>query len=669
MLLFALVLGLCFLGAPGAWAEVVATDINHKEDVLGGKPFGGTGAYEKLSGTIHFAFDPGNPRNARIVDLDKAQVDASGRVRAAANFMVLRPKRGCELRCIGLLDVSNRGHKAALAHFNYAPFRRNPRAPADFGDGLLMRLGVTLIWLGWQFDVPNKANLLRLKAPIARDGDKPVRGLVRSDWTVDQKGTSLHLGHRQHIPYPVSDPNDPSNVLTVRAGRLAPRTLVARDRWTFARTFRGEIIPDKTHITMSSGFEIGRIYELVYVAENPIVVGLGLAAIRDVMSHAKHDRSSPFPVHATLAFGVSQTGRLLRHFIYQGFNTDEQGRKVFDGMLIHAAGAGRGSFNHRFAQPSRDAHRYSAFFYPTDLFPFSGRSQRDPKTGKVDGLYAHQFNPDHLPKVLYTNTGYEYWGRASSLIHTDPEGRADLLPLTNERIYHLASTQHFVGDFPPRTRSGEQETTAHRGNPLDFLVNLRALVVRLMEWVTEERAPPDSRYPRIADDSLVPITKVRFPALPGIEFPQVVHQAHRVDYGPRWERGIIDRQPPRIGASFPSLVANVDAMGNEIGGIRNVEIRVPLATYTPWSLRSDYAGAQDELVDFLGTYLPLAQTERERALNKDPRPSVESLYPSKNIYLEKVNRAAEALVEEGFLLREDIHRVNRRAIDTWELIH
>ncbi len=667
-LLSASVLFLCFFGAPSVLAEVVAVDIHQRESVLGGKEFGQGGVYEKLSGKIRFAFDPANPRNARIVDIDKAPVDELGRIQASANFMVLRPKRGCVARCIGLLDVSNRGHKAALAYFNAARFGRDPRVSADFGDGLLMRLGVTLIWIGWQFDVPGKVDLLRLEAPIARDGAKPIQGLVRSDWTVDQTRTTLHLGHREHIPYPISNPNDPRNRLTVRTGRLAPRTRVARDQWSFARVFDGELIPDSTHITMPSGFQPGRIYELVYVAKNPVVVGLGLATIRDVMSHAKYDQSSPFPVHTALGFGVSQTGRLLRHYIYQGFNTDEAGRKVFDGLLIHAAGAGRGSFNHRFAQPSRDAHRYSAFFYPTDLFPFSGRSQRDPGTGKVDGLYAQQFNSDHLPKIFFTNTGYEYWGRASSLIHTDPDGRVDAPPLTNERIYHLASGQHFVGNFPPEVRLRSSKIVAYRGNPLDFLVNLRALMVRLMDWVTKGRAPPDSRFPRIADGSLVPITAVRFPALPGIKFPRIIHQAYRVDYGSRWDHGIIDQQPPHLGAPFPSLVANVDALGNEVGGIRNVEIRIPLATYTPWNLRSDHLGAQDELVDFLGTYIPLARTEQERALNKDPRPSIETIYPSKKHYLARVEEAAEVLIVEGFLLREDIPRVTKRASVTWELL-
>ncbi|MFQ5935583.1 MAG: alpha/beta hydrolase domain-containing protein [Acidiferrobacterales bacterium] len=599
--------------------------------------------------------------NARIVDLDKAPVNGAGRVEAWANFMVLRPKKSCETDCVGLLEVSNRGGKAALAYFNSAPFRHNPDAPADFGDGFLMRQGLTVIWVGWQFDVPEKSGLLRLNVPVASNDSKPIRGLVRSDWTVERSVKTLSLGHRGHIAYPVADPKDARNVLSVRDGRLAPRKIVPREKWHFARGYEGQAIPDRTHVYMPSGFQGDQIYELVYLAEGPAIVGLGLAAVRDMMSYAKYEKDSAFHVDHGIAFGVSQTGRFLRHFIYQGFNTDEMGRKVFDGMLIHTAGAGRGSFNHRFAQPSRDAHRYSAFFYPTDLFPFTGRAQRDQQTGNRDGLYAHQHNPYHSPKVFYTNTGYEYWGRAASLIHTSVDGRADVEPLPNERIYHLASGQHFVGRFPLRERLATPGIAAYRGNPLDFLVNLRALLIRLVAWVTEGRTPPESRHPRIDESTLVSIAAVRFPVLAGIDFPQVIHEAYRVDYGPRWQRGIINFQPPMLGKAFPSLVADVDRFGNELGGVRNIALRVPVATYAPWNLRADHAGARTELTDFLGTFIPLPRNEEERSRNRDPRPSLERLYPNRERFLTQVRQAAEELVAEGFLLREDIARVTRRA--------
>jgi hypothetical protein len=648
------------------YAEVLRVEVEAQQDVLGGKSFGPAGAYEKLQGTIAFAFDPAHPMNARIVDLGNAPRNAAGQVEAWGHFMVLRPKRPQREHSMALLEVSNRGGKAALAYFNGARFSLDPVTLEDFGDGLLLRHGLTLIWVGWQFDVPPQPGLLRLHVPVATDNGQPIQGLVRSDWTVDDPVTVLALGHRGHLAYPVLDPQHPANVLTERDGRLAPRRVVPREQWHFAREVKGRIIPDQTYIYMASGFQAGKIYELVYQAADPAVVGLGLAVIRDTMSYARYNDHALFPVQHGIAFGVSQTGRFLRHFLYQGFNTDEHGRQAFDGMLIHSAGAGRGSFNHRFAQPSRDAHRYSAFFYPTDLFPFTGRTQYDPETGQSDGLFAHQHRPDQLPKVFFVNTGYEYWGRAGSLIHTAVDGTADIELLPNERIYHLASGQHFVGELPPRRGEPRPDTAVYRGNPLDFLVNLRALLLRLVAWVAAGQEPPLNAYPRLDAGTLVAPDQVRFPAIPGVEFPAVIHSAHRVDYGPHWQQGIITYEPPKIGRPFPALVAQVDAYGNELGGIRNVELQVPLATYTPWNLRGGYASASNELTDFLGTYIPLPRTEAERQQNNDPRPSLAALYPTQESYLRHVQDVASQLVQAGYLLEEDMQRVRKSAEAQWQ---
>src|SRR5439155_2122091 len=488
----------------------------------------------------------------------------------------------------------NRGGKAALPYFNRASWTLDPTADRDFGDRFLMRQGLTVIWVGWQSDVPREDGLLRLRAPIAGGGPQPIEGLVRSDWTVDAPTATLPLAHRNHVPYPVADPAHADNVLTVRATRLGPREVVSRDRWRFARMEEGRLVDDPTQISLAGGFERGKIYELVYRARDPAVVGIGLAAVRDVVSFARYDARAPFPVTAAVGLGISQSGRFLRHFVYQGFNTDEAGRKVFDGLLVHTAGAGRGSFNHRFAQPSRDAHRFSAFFYPTDIFPFTGRTQTDPETGRADGLFARS-RPEHVPKIFFTNTGYEYWGRAASLIHTTPDGRIDAPPLPNERIYHLAGGQHFVGGFPPpdAPRSGD----VYRSNPLDFLVTLRALLTRLVEWVADGRTPPPSAYPTLSTRTLVSIDALKFPAVRGLKAPAVIHQAHRVDHGPDWGAGIITREPPGVGAPFPALVSQVDADGNEVAGVRGVELLAPLATYTPWQLRGGQGSDAGELVD------------------------------------------------------------------------
>jgi Alpha/beta hydrolase domain len=648
-------LGLALLSAiaaPPAAATVSRVTVQSRQDVLGGRPFGTVGGYEKLVGAVEFTLDPANAANAAIVDLSRAQKDASGRVIASANFMVLRPKTLPRERAVALLEVSNRGGKATLPYFARAAWSADPAAEAELGDALPLRLGLTLIWVGWQFDVPPRDGVLRLDAPVATDGGRPIEGLVRCDWTVDERTLTLPLGHRGHRPYPVADADHPDNVLTERDGRLTARRVVPRDQWRF--------VDGETRIARDRGFEPGKIYELVYRARDPVVVGIGLAAVRDMMSYAKYDASSLFPVRWGVGLGISQTGRFLRHFVYQGFNTDEARRAVFDGLFVHTAGAGRGSFNHRFAQPSRDAHRFSAFFYPTDVFPFAGRTQRDPETGVTDGLFAHEA---HLPKMFYTNTGYEYWGRAASLLHVTPAADADFEPASNERIYHLAGAQHFVVDRPAVPEQSDA-VVSYRGSPLDIHPALRSLLTRLVDWVRDGREPPASAYPRLDGGALVAVDRVRAPAIPGVKWPRVAHEAYRVDYGPRWPDGVITLEPPRIGKPFPVRVPQVDADGNELGGVRSLELLAPLATYTPWSLRRGAANP-DELVDFHGTFIPLARDRAERERRGDPRPSLTERYGDRTRYMDLVRRHAETLTRAGFLLVEDVPRVVEQAERGW----
>ncbi len=662
-------LGLCVVAVPAnvATAEVVRIVIDRREDVLRGRSFGSVGPYEKLVGRVFFAFDPSLPVNARITDVGMVGRNGRGLVEAWANFMVLRPKFPPRTGRVALLDVSDRGSKSALTIFNGALPSLDPVDPQHFGDGLLMRMGLTLIWVGWQHDVPPRPGLMRLHGPIATQEGDPIYGLVRSDWTVDVFTTTLAIGHRDHLPYPVADPTHPENVLTARNGRTAMARPVPRNLWRFAREEGGEVIPDSTSIYMASGFQPGNIYELVYRAKDPRVAGLGFAAVRDFMAYVKNDSTVPFPADLGIAIGISQSGRFLRHFLYEGFNTDEAGRRVFDGLIIHAAGAGRGSFNHRFAQPSRDAHRYSSFFYPTDLFPFSSRTQTDTVSGVTDGLFARQHNPAHLPKIFHTNPGYAYWGRAASLIHTSTDGMVDIEPFPNERIYHFTSAQHTVTPrFPPSLTDRVPGSRGYRGNPLNYLPTMRALLTHMVAWVRDDTPPPASAYPRLDVGTLTPVTGLKFPTILGVDVPTVVHEAYRVDYGPRWREGIIDFQPPQVGEPFVSLVPQVDEYGNERGGVPSIETLAPLATYAPWSLRTDFATAKNELVDFLGTYIPLPRTEVERRANTDVRPSIATLYVDKASYLAIARDAARTMVAEGWLLEEDVPAVLQRAEDHWD---
>jgi hypothetical protein len=660
--------------AGSAEARVLRVEVDSQAVVLGGRSFGDYGAYEVLHGRIVFGIDPANPMNDRIVDLALAPRNADGLVEATANFTVLQPADPARRRGIAVVEVSNRGGKFSPSYFNRASTSSlDPNDSDAWGDALLMRQGFTVIWVGWQWDVPRDGDdPLRLTVPRARHLDgAPITGLVRSDWVVDEATDVLNVAHRGHIAYPAADFDHPDNVLTVRTGRDVRRQTIPRDRWQFAhRMESGEVVPDSTHIMLEGGFEAGRIYELVYRAQDPAIVGLGLAAIRDVISYAKYDDAARFPVDHGIAVGVSQTGRFLRHFLYQGFNTDEERRQAYDGIYAITAGAGRGSFNHRFAQPSRDAHRYSAFFYPTDIFPFTSRVQRDPRTWRSDGLMAHLHDSTHAPKTFHVNTGYEYWGRAASLIHTSPDGTGDIAPRPTERIYHLASAQHFPWQFPPEADMQlRTDPTVYRGNPLDQSVNYRALLIRLADWV-EGTPPPPSQHPRLADGELVPIDSIDAPAIPGVAWPGVIHTAYRVDYGPRWRtEGIIDLQPPVLDGTFGLRAPQVDRLGNEIGGVQNVGLRVPLATYAPWSLRLDAPANRDEIDDFWGTYIPLPTTRAEKQSTGDPRPAIETLYEGRADYMQQVHRAADTIIEAGFLLPDDRSRVIERAEAAWDWAH
>jgi hypothetical protein len=615
-------------------------------------------AYVAYSGRIRFAVDPDDPANQHVVDLKLAPRDRDGMVQAVGDLLILRPRYPGDDAKTCLLEVSNRGGKAMLRYFNGgARGPITPDAAAVLGDGLLMQLGLTLVWVGWQADVPREPGRLNLEVPVASENGRAIRGLVRSDWVVDERVDRLPLGHRNHVAYPVTEPDDVRNVLTRRPSPSAPRQLVPRSQWAFGTN---------DEIIARTVFDAGFIYELVYRSRDPRVVGLGMNAIRDTVSFAKHGGDERLAVERCIGFGVSQTGRFLRHFLYDGFNVDEEGRRVFDGLMIHSAGAGRGSFNHRFAQPSRDGHRYSSFHYPTDLFPFTTREQRDPGSGRTDSLVGRYDDPDLLPRVMFTNTGYEYYGRAASLIHTSADGSADAEPLASERIYLLAGGQHFVDRWPPPPTS--PPVLAARGNPLDFLVNLRALMVALVGWVNDDLEPPPSLYPRLAGRSLVPVRSLDFPYIPGVLRPEVVHQPHRLDFGRRWaQERIAVRQPPTVGEPWPVFVPQVDRFGNEYAGIRNLEIRVPLATYTPWSFRDGLANPS-ELADFRGLFIPLPLDADAGEQAGDERPAISELYAGRSDYVARVESAIGAMIGERLVLPRDRERLLSRALETWDLV-
>ena len=643
----------------GLEAKVGRIEILSRRDVLAGRTFGLAGPYEKVVGRVHFVVDPLHPANRRIVDLALAPRNRQGLVEFSADLYLLRPKQVDKGSRMALVEISNRGNKRLLPFFNRAAASLDPTAEAELGDGFLMEQGLTLVWVGWQFDVPAGENLLRLFAPQARAADgSPLRGMVRSDFVFAREQQVTSLGHRGQKAQPAVDLDDPTYQLTVRETVTGERRPIPRADWQFARMEGTRLLPDPTSLYLRTGFQPGLIYEVVYRTEGPTVVGLGLAAVRDLVAHLKRSPESPAPVQEAIGFGISQSGRFLRHFLYQGFNADEEGRKVFDGVNAHVAGAGRGSFNHRFAEPSRDGSPFSTFFYPTDIFPFTDLPQTDPDTGKAAGILDESIRQQVVPKIFYTNSSYEYWGRTASLIHTSLDGETDAEIPENVRIYIFTGGQHGPGPFPPR-----RSQTLHPTSPVDYGWSMRALLRRLIGWVREGAPPPPSRYPRVADGSLVPVREVRFPAIPDVRLPLTHKGAWRIDFGPSFlSKGQIDREPPGVGRPFGVRVPQVDSDGIDLGGIRLPEVAVPLATVTGWNPRAPATGAPDQLVDFAGSYLLLPKTEG----GADPRRAISQRYPTREHYLGLIAESALRLVREGYLLPEDLPALLERARQQWD---
>lgn len=663
----ALLLFAAVLACSAARAGVVSIEVSSREPVLASKSFGLAGSYETVRGRMRFAVDPSNAANQIITDISHAPINWSGQVEFSTEFFLLKPVEADRGNGALLYEVSNRGRKGMLSFFNLAAGSLNPQLESHFGDGFLMREGYALLWLGWQFDPPERPGLLRLETPIATDSGQPIRGLVRSDFVVTDRVLSHSLADRGHVPYLVADPEAPENVLTVRDAAVGERQVIPRERWRFARMEGGSPVPDRGSVHLDGGFEAGRIYEVVYVAEGPPLVGLGPAAVRDAVSHLKYQGAQELgigqgAIDRTIAFGISQSGRFLRTFLYYGFNRDEKGRMAFDGVLSHVAGGGRGSFNHRFAQPSRDAHPYMNFLHPTDIFPFTGRAQLDPETGREDGILTHQLDPGLWPKVFFTNSSYEYWGRAASLIHTNVAGTKDVEPLDNVRIFLFASTQHGPARFPPQVSIGQQ-----KANPLDFRWSMRALLQAMNDWIAQDAAPPESRFPRIADSTLVAPDRLGFPNLPGVNFSSNAHKAYRADYGPKFlSEGVITREPPAVGKEFPILVPSVDGDGNEVAGIRMPELQAPLATYTGWNLFNERSGPVREISSMVGSYIPLARTRAQRRDRGDPRPSIAERYASREEFLGRVAEAGMGLIESRLLLARDLPAIVANAARHWD---
>ncbi len=654
-------------------AELKSLEIHRRQAFADGAAFGDTGPYEKLVGIARFAVDPDHPRNRDIVDLKLAPRNAEGKVEFEADVFILAPKDLAKGNRAILYDVNNRGNKLALGMFNSAPSSNDPATPAHAGNGFLFRRGYTVVWCGWIGELLPGNNRLLLRAPVVEDGGKPIRGIVRYEMVTDEPAETLPLSRREnHGSYPPTAKGEAEGVLTWRQRETDARVVIPRGQWSLVRHpaptsengVRGTL--GQIRCRVAGGFRPGYLYELVCEAEGPIVQGLGFAATRDLISFLRHDETAKNPlrlasgkpaIERTHAFGVSQSGRFLRHLVYQNFNIDEQGRRVFDGIMPHVAGGGLGFFNHRFAQPTRHNAQHEEHLYPADIFPFTYGEGVDPFSKRTDGILrrALKENPSALPKIMHTQSAAEYWHRSGSLVHTDPLGERGADIPASVRIYAFGGTQHGPAADPPPRGIGQ-----NLANPGDYKPQLRALLDALDGWVKSDIAPPPSVYPRIGQGTLVGWrqTETGFPSLPGVRYPEVIQRPSVLDLGPEFlTKGIITVEPPKLGGQYVVKVPRSAPDGNDLGTLLPAEVAVPLATHTGWNLRRRDVGAEDMLVSLAGSYIPFAKTSAEAKRTGDPRPSLEERYGSFAEYTRHLSARCEEMVRQRYLLKEDAERI------------
>ncbi len=642
-------------------------EIASREPFAGGQPWGAVGAYEKIRGRLVYAVDPANPANAAIVDLKLAPRDLRGRVGFAGDFVLLKPidlEKGNHRL---LYDVNNRGNLGILARLNRGEGTNDPKTAAHAGNGFLMRQGYSLLWSAWNWDVQPGNGRLQIDLPIATEGGRTITGTVVAEIVADERTEVRPFAWGDSRCYEVVDATSNRDAtLTVRDEQRAPRTEVPRERWRFE---------DATHVRLDGGFEPGRIYELVYTAKDPRVVGLGLAAIRDAISFFHFSTrdavgtgnplvrpgpdGQPRPdAEKAIVFGISQSGRVIAHMVFQGLHVDESGRMVFEAAMPHVAGAAKGSFNHRFAQTTRHPSPLEDHQYPADFFPSTTTPDTDPATGRTGDVLAVARAMGQVPLLMYTGTSTEYWTRAASPLHTNTAGTKDAAVDERVRVYVIAGGQHGI-------TAARDRVFANLPNPLDHSPPLRALLLALDRWATAGTLPPPSLYPRIDGNALVTATAyaASFPRIPGARPPRGNLEPPRLDLGPRFEpQGIIDRQPPVFGAAFVTLVPAPDADGNDLGGIRLPEVAVPLGTYTGWNLRPAAMGAEGHLARWSGSFFPFATAAAERTKAGDPRASLAERYSSQADYVRRVEAAADGLRKQGYLLDEDARALVEKAL-------
>ena len=647
---------------------LLSLDVTHRVPYEGGRSFGETGPYVYIEGIAHFEIDPLNEANKSITDIDLAPVNDSGKVSFSSDFVLLKPALPGKGNRTLLLDVVNRGNKTVMFAFNDSTKSNNLAAVNSSGNGFLLNEGYTVVFCGWQADVPRVPGLIGMRSPFAMEGGEHLSGKILNQYQCDEYKELLPLADRYHDLNPALNEIEKEAVLRVGTHPTGEFCEIDRAKWAFVRVEDKDIEEKPCYVRLESGFQSGKIYQLIYTTEGSRIVGLGFCTVRDICTFLKYgtaNEGNPVAgeLDTAISYGVSQTGRFLRHYLYNGINSDEQGRTSMDGIISHVGGGMRGEFNLRFGQPSKDV----CYIIP-ELFPFTDLTQKDPVTGKEEGLLDIISDTGEVPKVMFTNSSGEYWRGDAALIHTDLETMSDAAEHENVRKYHFAGTQHGPGSYPPIL---VRESDGLKGdlpfNTVDYRPLLRGCINNMDSWIKNGVLPPPSTHPNFFDGTAVDSHKAysRFEKLPFVRPTEMILNSVRLDYGPDQHIGRTTKLPPVLGGTFPALVSDVDETFNEVAGIRLPDVSVPVATNTGWNLRHPEIGNQDLMIGITGGLagwtVPLALSKSDRNKFGDPRPSIEELYDSEEDYIVKVRSEVHKLVTLRYIKDLDAEEIVYKA--------
>jgi hypothetical protein len=615
-------------------AEVVKFEIIERTPAFAARSFGAVGSFERIIAKATIALDPKDGRNAVITDLTQAPRDADDRIEATADVVILRPADPSRSNGTLFVEVPNRGRKLAPQLFDESPQpgATSAEAPEDAGLGFLHRQGYTMVWVGWQGDIPSKLpGSMALTTPVL----KGVAGPAREEVVFDKMTTPA----RATLTWPAADPANLK--VTVRAAWADPRQ-------TPPGLSAKLIDPVTVEIVRPDGFDAGALYEITYTARDPAVLGMGFAAVRDVTSFLRHDTTRANPllnglhpsVSRAIGFGVSQSGRFLRDFLYLGFNEDEHGRPVFDGLMPHVAGTRRMATNMRFGLPGRNPRSPQDPAWQADLFPFTYATLTDPFSGRTDGLLRRCSLTATCPKVMQTDSEIEWWSSHASLLVTDLAGNHIDLP-DNVRAYMIAGTPHFAE--PGDRMQHDNKALTLPQNPMHAGAPMRALLTDLNNWISEGTLPPSSRVPMRSQGTLVAAEEAVPTNIPGLPYAGIHMPAFYSD------QSVL---PPKEIGRYPVFVPKADTDGISIAGVHMPAIAVPRATYTGWNPRAVGYGPT-ALYPLQGAVIPFAPTEAARKEAHDPRRSIAERYANDDAYVDAVRKEAARAVAERLLLPED----------------